>query len=276
MEKISYIEAALDDPEHISLENYNEELIPYIAELKKELKKLIDSYDNGRVLYEAVKTVILGKPNAGKSSFLNSLIGEERAIVTEIEGTTRDTLEEAILINGISLNIIDTAGIRNTEDKVAELILYVVDSSRVLDENDKEILELIQGRKVIILYNKCDLEAMVMPEEIKSIIQAPVIKISAKKGEGIEEFEELLKTMFFEGKISINDEIFITNTRQKNDIASAYKSIEMVENSINMGMSEDLYTIDFMNAYESLGRVIGKSVEDDLVDTIFRKFCMGK
>lgn len=259
-------------------------------EIKKELKKLLDSFDNGKILCEGIKTVILGKPNAGKSSFLNALIGEERAIVTEIEGTTRDTLEENILINGINLNIIDTAGIRDSEDKVeqigierakkcaeqAELILYVLDSSRNLDENDKKILEIIKEKKAVFLYNKSDLNPVLKIEEIKKIANAPVIKISAKHGHGIEEFEDLIKEMFLKEKIGGNDEVFITSARQKNDIFNACQSIIMVEQSISEGVSEDFYTIDFMNAYESLGRVIGEAVEEDLVNTIFSRFCMGK
>ena len=290
MENIAFIEAALDDPEHISLENYSEELIKMVRECKEELKKLIDSADNGRVINEGIRTVILGKPNAGKSSFLNSLIGEERAIVTEIEGTTRDTLEENIRIHGISLNIVDTAGIRDTEDKVeqigvdkarkcaenADLIIYVVDSSRKLDQNDEEIIEMMKEKKSMILFNKCDLESAITVEDIKKLTEAPIVKISAKLGDGIEEFEDLLKEMFFQGKINLNDEVFLTNARQKSDISNAYQSLCMVEKSIMDEMPEDFYTIDLMNAYESLGRVVGESVEDDLVDTIFSKFCMGK
>ncbi len=287
---MAYIEAALDDPEHISLDGYKKELQLTVNEIKKELKKLLDSFDNGKILCEGIKTVILGKPNAGKSSFLNALIGEERAIVTEIEGTTRDTLEENILINGINLNIIDTAGIRDSEDKVeqigierakkcaeqAELILYVLDSSRNLDENDKKILEIIKEKKAVFLYNKSDLNPVLKIEEIKKIANAPVIKISAKHGHGIEEFEDLIKEMFLKEKIGGNDEVFITSARQKNDIFNACQSIIMVEQSISEGVSEDFYTIDFMNAYESLGRVIGEAVEEDLVNTIFSRFCMGK
>lgn len=290
MHNIAYIEAALDDPEHISLDEYSEELKKTVDKIKGELKELIDNSDNRRVVYEGIKTVILGKPNAGKSSFLNSLVGEERAIVTDIEGTTRDILEEHVIIHGISLNIIDTAGIRETEDKVeqigverakkcadtADLIIYIVDSSRKLDESDKEILELIKEKKVIILYNKCDLVPAIQPQELKKITNAPVIKISAKQGDGMDLFEKTLKDMFFAGNLNINDEVFITNARQKNDIRKAYESIEMVEEGIRGGMSEDFFTIDLMNAYEALGRVIGEAVEDDLVNTIFQKFCMGK
>lgn len=290
MNHIAYIEAALDDPEHISLEHYDVEMTDFLKQVEEELQKILDSADNGSVLKEGIKTVILGKPNAGKSSFLNALMGEERAIVTDIEGTTRDTLEEQVLVHGISLNLIDTAGIRDTDDKVeqigvekarkcakeADLIIYIVDSSRKLDANDEEILNIIKEKKSILLYNKCDLEAQVSIEEIKKLVDMPIVKISAKHGDGVEEFESLLKQMFFEGKIDINNEIYITNARQKSDIASAYESICMVKNSLEMGMSEDFYTIDLMNAYEALGRVVGESVEDDLVNTIFSKFCMGK
>ena len=290
MNHMAYIEAALDDPEHISLDNYMEKLQPAAAQIKNELKMLLDSSDNGRILYEGIKTVILGKPNAGKSSLLNLLVGEERAIVTDLEGTTRDTLEENILINGISLNIIDTAGIRDTEDRVeqigverakkcadeAELILYVLDSSRNLDKNDEEIFKMIKGKKTILLYNKCDLSSKIKEEEIEKRTDAPIVKISAKLGDGMDQLEKLIKEMFFNGKITVNDEVFITNARQKSDILNAYQSILMVEESINAGVSEDFYTIDLMNAYESLGRVIGEAVEEDLVNTIFHKFCMGK
>ena len=290
MENIAFIEAALDDPEHISLDDYPEELAEIISEMKNQLKRLIDSADNGRVISEGIRTVILGKPNAGKSSFLNSLLGEERAIVTEIEGTTRDTLEEHINIHGISLNVVDTAGIRDTEDRVeqigvekarkcaedADLVIYVVDSSRALDKNDEEIIDIIKSKKSIVLFNKCDLESVVSSEEIEKLTDSPVVRISAKLGDGLEEFEDLLKKMFFEGKINVNDEVFLTNARQKSDISRAYESIVMVEQGVEAGMSEDFFTIDLMNAYEALGRVIGESVEDDLVDTIFSKFCMGK
>lgn len=290
MENIAFIEAALDDPEHISLDHYSDELMETVKIIGIELQKLVDSADNGRVIAEGIRTVILGKPNAGKSSFLNLLLGEERAIVTDVEGTTRDTLEENVLIHGISLNIVDTAGIRETDDFVeqigvdkarkcandADLVIYVVDSSRKMDENDEEIIKLIKDKKSIILFNKCDLDSVITEDDVKKITEAPIVKISAKKGDGMEEFEELLKKMFFEGKINVNDEVFITNARQKNDINSAKQSIELVENSIRNQMPEDFYTIDLMNAYESLGRVLGESVEDDLVETIFSKFCMGK
>lgn len=290
LNEVAFIETALDDPEHISIENYGYELINITTEIKHKLKKLIDSSDNGRVIAEGVKTVILGKPNAGKSSLLNALLGEERAIVTDIEGTTRDTLEENIKIHGINLKLIDTAGIRETEDKVekigvdkakksaedADLIIYVADASRNFDDSDKEILELIKGRKSIILLNKSDLEEKIDVEEIKKHTDGRIISISAKEKTGIDILEENIKEMFFEGEIDFNNEVFITNARQKSDIVNAYESIKMVEKSIEDGMPEDFFTIDLMNAYEALGRVVGEAVEEDLVNRIFSKFCMGK
>lgn len=290
LDEIAFIETALDDPEHYDIDNYGNKLITITNEIKAELKKLIDSADNGRVISEGVKTVILGKPNAGKSSLLNALLGEERAIVTDIAGTTRDTLEENVKIHGISLKLIDTAGIRETEDTVekigvdkakekandADLVIYVADASREFDESDKEILELIKGRKSIVLLNKSDLEEKIDISNIKKYTDGKIINISAKERTGIDDLENIIKDMFFEGEIDFNNQVFITNLRQKDDIIKAYESIVMVENSINDGMPEDFFTIDLMNAYETLGRVVGEAVEEDLVNRIFSKFCMGK
>ncbi|NLL93725.1 MAG: tRNA uridine-5-carboxymethylaminomethyl(34) synthesis GTPase MnmE [Clostridiales bacterium] len=290
LNQIAFIEAALDDPEHISLENYNEELINITTLILSELRKLLDSADNGRVISGGIRTVILGKPNAGKSSFLNTLIGEERAIVTEIEGTTRDALEENIRIHGISLNIADTAGIRETEDVVekigvkksrtlaeeADLVLFIVDASRPLNENDYEIIDIIKDKKYLVLMNKSDLETVVKPSDIVGIDESRIINISAKQNIGIDIFEDKIKEMFFGGEINFDSELFITNERQKNDIRNAYDSILLVENSIKNRMPEDFFSIDLMNAYESLGKVIGETIEDDLVNQIFSKFCMGK
>lgn len=290
LNQIAYIEAALDDPEHMSLEGYDEELKNITEGIVRELHNLIKASDNGRVICEGIKTVILGKPNAGKSSFLNAILGTERAIVTDIEGTTRDTLEEHVNIDGISLNIIDTAGIRDTSDVVesigvrkakdlaaeADLLIYIIDSSKELDENDREIMELIKGRKAIVLFNKSDLSPVVNKDELDQLENIPVISISAKNQTGIDEFEASLKDMFFDGELKFNDEVYITNARQKNDIRQAYESMKLVLNSIEEGMPEDFFTIDLMNAYELLGRVVGEAVEDDLVEKIFSKFCMGK
>ena len=288
--KGSYIESALDDPEHYDLTGYPQELRVIVDKETKEIQDLLKTADDGRMIQEGIKTVILGKPNAGKSSLLNFLVGEDRAIVTEIEGTTRDILEEYISLNGITLRVIDTAGIRETEDVVekigvgkakqmaedADLILYVVDSSRPLDENDEEIIELLSGRKSIVIYNKTDLEPVVDMEKIKQRTGSPVIPVSVVEETGIRKLEDEIKNMFFQGELSFNDEVYITNARHKAALEEAKESLELVKNSIDMGMAEDFFSIDLMNAYESLGRIVGESVGEDLVNEIFSKFCTGK
>jgi tRNA modification GTPase len=295
----AFIETALDDPEHISVDGYGQQLEGVVETLSEELKDLIDSSENGRIMKEGIQTVILGKPNAGKSSLLNVLSGRERAIVTDIEGTTRDVLEEQIQIQGLNLNVIDTAGIRETEDKVekigvdkakeyaeqADLIIYVVDASRELDENDIEIMKIIAGKKAVILLNKMDLNVLISKENLEQQLQKeiggackniPMIEISAKEEQGIRDFENLLKKMFLQGEISFNDEVYITNMRQKSALQDAYNSLKKVKESIEMGMPEDFYSIDLMDAYEALGSITGETIGEDLVNEIFSKFCMGK
>ncbi|MFQ6819415.1 MAG: tRNA uridine-5-carboxymethylaminomethyl(34) synthesis GTPase MnmE [Blautia sp.] len=288
--QIAFIESALDDPEHISLEGYPEKLRKIVDEEYEKVETLLKSADDGRMIQEGIKTVILGKPNAGKSSLLNFLVGEDRAIVTDIAGTTRDTLEEYISLHGISLRIIDTAGIRETEDVVekigvgkakkmaedADLILYVVDSSLPLDENDREIMELLGGRKSIVIYNKTDLESVVDIKELKEKTGSPVIPVSVVEETGITELEEIIKKMFFRGEISFDDEVYITNARHKTALEEALESLKMVRESIETGMSEDFFSIDLMSAYESLGKIVGESVGEDLVNEIFSRFCVGK
>lgn len=290
LHEIAFIESALDDPEHVSLDGYPEQLHEIMSDAHKKVKKLLDSSDNGKMLKEGINTAIVGKPNAGKSSLLNILVGEERAIVTEIAGTTRDILQEQIQIGGIGLNVIDTAGIRDTEDIVekigvnksreyiekADLIIYVVDSSTELDENDHEIIEAIQDKKAIVLLNKSDLDTKTNADVLKKYLDKPILSISAKNNTGIHTLENLIEEMFFSGKISFNDEVYITNIRQKNALAEAKSSLQMVLQSIDDGMPEDFFTIDMMNAYETLGMIIGESVGEDLVNEIFSKFCMGK
>ena len=290
LHEIAFIETALDDPEHISLDGYNEKLLDVVNHERKEIKRLLDSSDNGRILKEGINTVILGKPNAGKSSLLNVLVGEERAIVTDIAGTTRDVLEEQINLHGISLNIMDTAGIRNTEDVVekigvskakeyankADFIIYVIDSSTALDESDFEIMEILKDKKAVVLLNKSDLDVVTSKEEVEKHLDKAIIPISAKELTGITELEDKIKEMFFHGEVSFNDEIYITNIRQKNSLQDALDSLNLVVQSIEDDMPEDFYSIDLMSAYESLGKMIGESVEDDLVNEIFSKFCMGK
>lgn len=291
--EIAFIESALDDPEHISTEGYPEKLLPKIGDLLLRCNKLIDSADDGKVLKEGINTVIVGKPNAGKSSLMNLLVGEEKAIVTDVAGTTRDVLEESIRLHGIGLNIIDTAGIRSTEDVVekigveralkiasdADLIMYVVDSSVALDESDEEILDLIRGKKCIVLLNKTDLVPVVEEEELRKKLrdaEISVIRTSTRDNTGIEEFENTIKEMFFSGALSMNEEVIITNMRHKQALEEARDSLLMVKKSLEDEMPEDFYSIDLMSAYASLGYIIGEEVGEDLVNEIFSKFCMGK
>lgn len=288
--EIAFIESALDDPEHIDINGYSDKLKKVVDELKEELKKMVNSFDSGKIIKEGIKTVIVGKPNAGKSSLMNVLLGEERAIVTDIEGTTRDVLEESVNLGGVKLVIMDTAGIRKTEDVVekigvkkakdyakdADFIMYVVDASKPLDENDFQILSMLKDKKSLVLLNKMDLETVITEEEIREKTGSEVISISAKENLGIDVLEKKVKNMFFEGKIDFNEDIMITNLRHKNLLSEALESLKMVEQSIEDNMPEDFYSIDLMSAYASLGYIIGEEVEEDLVNEIFSKFCMGK
>ena len=290
----AFIETALDDPEHISVDGYGDKLKVIVDKHLNEIEKLLASADDGRIIKEGINTVILGKPNAGKSSLLNVLVGEERAIVTDVAGTTRDVIQETINLQGISLNIMDTAGIRSTDDivekigvdkaihhaKEADLIIYVIDASTNLDENDDKILKIIEEKKTIILLNKSDLDMMIRKEDIEHILPGkafvPIIEISARSKKGILEFEDTLKEMFYKGDLSFNNEIYITNVRQKTALQDAYESLIRVKESIENGMPEDFYSIDLMDAYEFLGSITGETVGEDLIDEIFSKFCMGK
>lgn len=286
----AFIESALDDPEHISLDGYGNRLLKVLEPVMEEIEKLIASADDGRVMTEGVRTVILGKPNAGKSSLMNVLLGEERAIVTDIAGTTRDTLEEHIKLRGISLNVVDTAGIRDTEDvverigvnramkaaKEADLIIYVADGSRPLDESDREIMDLIRDKKAIVLLNKTDLELTVDKEVLEKQCGHRVIPISAKEEQGIEDLEKEIQSMFYHGEIAFNDQVYITNARHKEALEAAFKSLRMVQSSVLDGMPEDFYSIDLADAYEQLGLILGEAVDDDVVNEIFSKFCTGK
>ena len=276
LNNVAFIEAALDDPEHFDID--------------ANVDNLLKTCDNGRIMHDGVRTVILGKTNAGKSSLLNVLAREERAIVTDIEGTTRDTLEEMINLSGITLNLIDTAGIRKTDDvvesigvnkakklaEIADLVIYVVDSSRVLDDNDYEIMELIKDKKVLVILNKADLAQVTTAEDIKKIINCETVTISAKQETGIEELEETVKSMFFNGEVKFNEDVYITSTRHKELLKKVENSLKLVLDGIDNMVSEDFLTIDLMAAYENLGLIIGEEIEDDLANRIFSKFCMGK
>ena len=300
--QIAFIESALDDPEHISLDGYLEQLAAKVTYFQQEIAKLLATADNGRLIKEGISTVIVGKPNAGKSSLLNMMLGEDRAIVTEIAGTTRDALHETINLHGISLNMIDTAGIHETQDVVekigverakkyamdADLILYVVDASGNIDEDDQNIIFLLDGKKAIILLNKSDLENKITEESLKEnlakrlkhsedirILRTSTIDPSSENS-GMEELEETIRNMFFEGELKHNNELVVTNLRHKEALQDALHSLQLVERSIEDGMPEDFYSIDLTSAYASLGKIIGEEVDEDVVNEIFSKFCMGK
>lgn len=287
----AFIESAMDDPEHYSLDGYCGRLQKIIEGMEQEIQRLLDTADNGRVLKEGIHTVIAGKPNVGKSSILNVLAGFDRAIVTDIAGTTRDAIEEQINLDGLNLHVIDTAGIRDTGDLVekigvdktreyleqADLVLYVIDVSVALSEEDYEIARLIQDKNVIILLNKSDLKQKVSQDEIQGLLaEKQMLSVSAKEEEGMEELSEMIRKMFYDGLVQCNDEVVITNLRHKNALAQALHSLQLVEEGIRSQMPEDFFSIDLLNAYQSLGYLIGESVEDDLADEIFSKFCMGK
>lgn len=288
--EVARIEASLDDPEHLSLEGYPEHLGEVLDRMIPKISGLLKNAENSEKLSEGIRTVILGRPNAGKSSLLNRLLGEDRAIVTDVAGTTRDTLEESVRMDGFSLRLVDTAGIRKTNDIVekigvdramgqaedADLILYVVDSSEQLDENDEEIIRFLKGRKAIVLMNKSDIPAVISREELQERTGQPVIRISARDGSGMDEFRGKIEELFDIGEIGRNDQIAVTNLRHREALADSLRSLQLVKQSIQDGMPEDFYTIDLMNAYQALGRIIGEEVGEDLINEIFSRFCMGK
>lgn len=286
----AFIEAALDDPEHYELDGYSSAFEPVVEKLITELEELLRNSDNGRILSEGLKTVIVGKPNAGKSSLMNLLLGTEYAIVTDVAGTTRDVLEKDFNLDGITLHITDTAGIRSTEDAVekigverakqalkdADLVLYVIDASDERKETDEEIMSSIREKKVIVLLNKCDLSPEASAGALEERLGVPVILCSAKYGDGLRELTNEIKQLFFQGELVYNDEVYITNLRHKDCLSRALDSLRLVRQSIADGVPEDFYTIDLLNAYEQLGLIIGEAVTDDLIDKIFHEFCMGK
>lgn len=293
--EIAFIESALDDPEHISTEGYPDKLKVIVDGLLQELSEMIRTFDNGRIIKEGIQVVILGKPNAGKSSLLNKLLGEEKAIVTDVAGTTRDVLEQFINLDGIGIHIVDTAGIRDTEDIVekigvdrardkardADLIIYVVDSSQNLSEDDFKIMDLMSDKKSIILLNKSDLNTVISMEYMEEVCKDfkedhVILNTSMTEESGLKELEETMKEMFIHGKIDINEEVTITNLRHKEALTESKDSLMLVKKSLLDEMPEDFYSIDLMNAYAALGRIIGEEVGEDLVNEIFSKFCMGK
>lgn len=291
--EMAYIESALDDPENYDLDGYKPTLLTELKELSDKCMHLINSSDEGKIRKDGINTVIIGKPNAGKSSLLNIMTGEDRAIVTDIAGTTRDIIEETVRMDDIILHIIDTAGIRNTDDTIekigvdkakkyandAELIIYLIDSTKNLTSDDYDIIDLIKNKKVIVLLNKSDLgNQIVSKDDVLSRFETeiPIINTSMTDMSGIEEMKQAISNYFLDGSIVPKQELYITNMRHQQALRKTYDSISLVIQSINDDMSEDFFTVDLMNAYASLGEIIGEEVGDDLVEEIFSKFCMGK
>ncbi|MCI9357663.1 MAG: tRNA uridine-5-carboxymethylaminomethyl(34) synthesis GTPase MnmE [Lachnospiraceae bacterium] len=286
----AYIEAALDDPEHMSLDGFDDRLLDTVEEQKDRIEQLLSTSEDGKMIQEGIRTVIVGKPNAGKSSLLNVLLGEERAIVTEIAGTTRDTLEEYIHMGGVTLRLVDTAGIRRTSDVVesigvdkalnqaeqADLVLYVADASVPLDESDYQIMDMITGKQAIIILNKSDLPEKVSARELERLTGKQVITVSAKEETGLEELKSQIESMFFQGKLHLPEDVYITNLRHKKLLQEAVESLNQVLDSLHAHMPEDFYSIDLMSAYEALGSILGESVDEDVINEIFHKFCVGK
>lgn len=286
---LANIEVDIDYPEHDGEVMTVTAVREGTSQVLDEVKRLIEGADTGRILKEGIKTVILGRPNVGKSSLLNALLEEERAIVTDIPGTTRDVLEEMVNIGGLPVCLIDTAGIRATEDIVekmgverskryadeAELILVVIDSSKPLTQQDKEILQLSDGKKTIIILNKIDLEQQLSEKDFAQY-NCRVVNMSAKHDVGLEELGNNIKDLFLKGDININSEAVISGERNKASLIKALNCLENVLNTIDMSMPEDFISMDLTQAYEFLGEITGEAVEEDILDRIFSEFCLGK
>lgn len=290
-EVLAHLEVSIDfaeeDVEEITYQTLEEKAI----ELRNEIKKLYDTAESGKILRDGLKTVIVGKPNVGKSSLLNSILGENRAIVTDIAGTTRDVIEEFVNIKGIPLKIVDTAGIRETEDIVekigveksresfstADLVIMVLDASRKLSEEDMEILENLKNKKTIVLLNKMDLEPKIELEKVKEFVNSEdIIEISALKHQGIEQLQDKIESMVYHGSVKNSSNLMITNSRHKDALFKAYESINDAINAIEQRMPYDFIEVDFKNIWDYLGYINGDTVREDLLDTIFANFCIGK
>ena len=291
LHETAYIEAALDDPEHFDLTAYPEELEQKVKLMLAEIERMTELSKSGRIRKDGIRTAIIGKPNAGKSSILNMLSGHETAIVTDIPGTTRDSIEESVRLGELQLNLTDTAGIRDADDEVerigvekalkigndSDLILFVVDSSIPLDDNDRKIMEMIKGKNVVVLFNKTDLEAVISVHDVLDLLGAvPVVEFSKNDEESDKRLEGVLKKLFIKKEISLNDESVMTNTRQLQELMLAKSSLENVLKSIESLMAEDFFSIDLIDAYRHLGFIIGEEIDDDLANMIFSRFCMGK
>ena len=285
------VEVAIDYPEYDEGDATNEELLSMFSEVKSDLTRLEASFDNGKIIKEGIKTAIIGRPNAGKSSLLNAILKEERAIVTDIEGTTRDTIEEFVNINGIPLKLVDTAGIRETDNEVekigvvkskkiandADLIIAIFDSSRDLTDEDKEILDIIKGKKVIIVLNKIDLENKIDEKnEYLKNVSDNIVKISALNETGIENIYDKINEMFNLSEINLDNETVITNLRHKNLISKAIENVNKAEETLENGMPTDVIAIFIKDILEALGEITGEEVTENIINEIFARFCLGK
>lgn len=274
--------------EHISLDDFSENIESHINYLLKEIDHLIENSENGRLIREGIYTVIAGKPNVGKSSLLNCMLRENRAIVTDVPGTTRDTLEEDIVIGNTLLHLIDTAGIHKTDNEVenigierakdsiekADFVICVLNQNEKITEEDIKVLSMSESKEGVVLLNKNDLPSAFEKEEIEKYSKKKIISFSAKEGKGLDELETYINQLFL--KIDFNDDIYITNMRQRQALFDAGESLHRVKESIEVGMPEDMYAIDMTDAYRALGRIIGETIEEDIINKIFQDFCMGK
>lgn len=290
-EVLAHLEVSIDFAEEDVEEITYKTLRGNAEDIKREIKKLYDTSESGKILRDGLKTVIIGKPNVGKSSLLNSILGENRAIVTDIAGTTRDAIEEFVNIKGIPLKIVDTAGIRETEDIVekigverskesyntADLVIMVLDSSRPLSQEDREILETLENKKTIVLLNKTDLPQQIDIDELSKYVDcSSIIKISALQHKGIEELQDKIEAMVYKGSVKNSSNLMITNSRHKDALLKAYESINDAISAIDQNMPYDFIEVDFKNIWDYLGYINGDTVKEDLLDTIFANFCIGK
>lgn len=291
MDVMVNVDVSIDYPEYDVEEVTNKQILNMLESVKIKLQKLEKSFDNGKLIKEGIKTAIIGKPNAGKSSLLNAILKEDRAIVTEYEGTTRDTIEEFVNIEGIPLKLIDTAGIRNAKDEVekigiakskeiakdADLIIAIFDSSKELTKEDLEILELTKNKKSIIILNKMDLNSILNENDERfTNISKNIIKISALNGDGLEKIYETISKMFSLNEIELDNEIIITNLRHKNLISNAIENVNKTKKAIEEKMPVDIVSIFIKDILEDLGNITGDFVTDDIINEIFSKFCLGK
>ncbi len=288
---VAHLQAVVDFPEEDIIELETDNLVHSLEEIKSKINILLQTADVGKIIKNGLNTVIIGKPNVGKSSLLNALVRDNRAIVTEVPGTTRDIIEEYVNIKGVPLRISDTAGIRETDDIVekigversikilagADLVILILDGSTELCENDIQIIELVKNKKVVVLINKTDLETKIEMNYINSEFNKDIIiNISLKEGKGLDILESKIKDMFIQGEIDINNDILITNVRHKDSLVKAEEALTNANNSIKSGIPIDMISIDIKEAIENLGEIVGLTVSEEIVDKIFEQFCLGK